>query len=81
MRILLDESVPKGIRRLLEGHYVKTVAEQGWSSFSNGKLLALASPEFEILVTADQNLPHQQNLAKFDIAVVILVAKTNQMID
>jgi hypothetical protein len=81
MRILLDESVPKGLGRLLEPHRVKTVAEQGWSSYSNGQLLTLASGQFDVLVTADQNLPSQQNLAKFDIAVVVLVAQTNQMVD
>lgn len=66
MRILLDESVPKGLKRLLAGHENVTVAEQGWSSFSNGKLLESASPDFDILLTADQNLPHQQNLDRFE---------------
>lgn len=81
MRILLDESVPKGLKKLLVGHENVTVAEQGWSSFSNGKLLESASQEFDILLTADQNLSQQQNLARFDIAVIVLVAKTNQLVD
>ena len=81
MRILLDESVPRGLRQFLENHSVITVSERGWSSFSNGKLLELAASDFDVLVTADQNLPHQQNLVKFDLAVVVLVARSNRMVD
>lgn len=81
MRILLDESVPRRLKILLEGHEVKTVTEAGWASYSNGELLTRASEGFDVLVTADQKLPHQQNLSKFTIAVVVMVAKTNTMID
>ncbi|MCA1837977.1 MAG: DUF5615 family PIN-like protein [Actinobacteria bacterium] len=81
MRILLDESIPKGLKRLLEGHESRTVVEQGWSSFSNGKLLQIASQEFDILITADQNLPKQQSLDKHEIAVIVLIAKTNALQD
>lgn len=81
MRILLDESVPRGLRKVLEGHLVTSVAEQGWSSLSNGKLLKRAASEFDVLVTADQNLPHQQNLSQFSIAIVVVVARTNQLLD
>jgi len=61
MRILLDESVPKGLRQFLQNHSVTTVAERGWSSFFNGKLLGLAASDFDILVTADQNRPRTWN--------------------
>ncbi len=79
MRILLDESLPRRLQRLLEGHDVRTVQEQGWQAKENGDLLALASREFDLFVTPDQNLPHQQNLAKFDLAVVVLVAESNRL--
>jgi len=31
MRVLLDESVPAGLRRYLSSHTVSTVTESGWS--------------------------------------------------
>lgn len=78
MRILLDESVHRGVKGLLIGHDVKMVREQGWSSIQNGELLRLASLEFDVLVTADKGIPHQQNLAKFDIGVVVIAATSNR---
>jgi hypothetical protein len=63
MRLLLDESVPKRLRRSLADHSVRTVVEAGWSGVKNGKLLALAAAEFDAFITVDKNLPFQQNLA------------------
>jgi hypothetical protein len=44
MRLLLDESVPVGLRDYLTAHQVSTVVQMGWDGTTNGKLLALASP-------------------------------------
>ena len=79
MRLLLDESVPRRLRRALPAHTVKTAVEMGWSGVKNGKLLALAAEEFEAFVTVDQNLPYQQNIAILPIAVVVLVARSNEL--
>lgn len=81
MRLLLDESVPRRLRDHLEGHEVSTVRDEGWQSKDNGDLLELAGGRFDVLVTADQNLRHQQNLQKYNIAVVVLVAHTNRLQD
>jgi len=61
VRILLDESLPRGLKGL-----------------KNGELLRLASGAFDVFVTADQNLEHQQNIASLPLAVVVLVARTNR---
>ena len=79
MRILLDESLPRPLSRLLPGHEVRTVAEMGWSGTRNGPLLALAAADFDVLLTADQNLEHQQDLRTLPIAVVILIAASNRI--
>ena len=79
MRILLDECVPRRFRRQLQGHEVRTVPEMGWASFENGVLLALASGKFDVLVTTDQRLKYQQNVSKFQITVVVLVARRNKL--
>jgi hypothetical protein len=60
------------------GHDVFTVEEAGLKGLKNGALLRRAVPEsFEVLVTVDQNLSHQQNLKSLPIAVLILVARKN----
>jgi hypothetical protein len=57
MRILLDENIPRGLRRILHGHDVRTASEMGWASIANGQLLDEAEKAgFEALVTSDQNL-------------------------
>lgn len=60
MRLLLDESVPR-LGPELVGHEVATGQEQGWGGMKNGELLALAAPEFDVVLTVDQGIPIQQN--------------------
>ena len=50
MRVLLDECVPRRLKREFVGHDVKTAPEMGWASKKNGELLALAAVEFDILI-------------------------------
>lgn len=78
MYLLLDESVPRRLRRALPAHSVKTVVEMGWSGVKNGAQLALAAPEFNAFITVDRNLPYQQNMAALLIAVVVLMAHSNE---
>lgn len=82
MRILLDECVPRPLKRELPGHDVHTVPEMGWSGKKNGELLQLMLPEnFEVFLTVDQNLRYQQNLWAANIGVVVLVAPSNRLAD
>lgn len=82
MRVLLDECLPRRLKRELTDHDVRTAPEMGWASKRNGDLLRAAVAEaFEAFVTVDRKLEHQQNLAVFDIAVVVLVAKRNRLAD
>lgn len=82
MRILLDESVPARFGELLTGHTAVTVQRQGWKSTRNGKLLALAaSAGFDVLLTADKGMEHQQNLATLPVSVLIVLAKSNRIED
>lgn len=82
MRVLLDECMPKRLKRLLVGHLAHTVQEMGWATKSNGELLQLMlAHQFEVLVTVDKNLPYQQNLRAAKVAVLVMAAKSNRMID
>lgn len=73
MRILFDQGVPVPLRRYLTNHSVDTAYELGWSKLSNGDLLDAAEQTgYELLVTTDQNLRYQQNLASRKLAVLVL---------
>jgi predicted nuclease of predicted toxin-antitoxin system len=63
MNILLDACVPRPLRKLLPDHTVHTAQEMGWGQLKNGALLQAAEPQFDALLTSDQNLKHQQNIA------------------
>ncbi|MGH7795742.1 MAG: DUF5615 family PIN-like protein [Candidatus Binatia bacterium] len=79
MRLLLDECVPRRLRRELSDHEVRTVPEMGWAAKQNGELLKLASNLFDVFITADQQLSYQQDVMRFSIAVVVLVARRNKI--
>src|SRR5258708_36887018 len=79
MRILIDECVDPRVKQLFGDHTIATVHERGWDSLEDGPLLMLAQNEFDVLVTIDGGLEHQQNLAKFQIGVVIVHVPKNQI--
>lgn len=81
MRVLLDECVDRRLAREIAEHEVITVPDAGWASAKNGELLELAQKKFDVFVTVDRNLSFQQHLTTFSIAVVILRARTNRLID
>ena len=81
MRVLLDECLPKRLKRDLVGHDARTAPEMGWASKRNGELLALAVGKFDVFLSADRNLSYQQDVSAFDIAVVVLVARSNRFED
>jgi hypothetical protein len=73
MRILLDENIPFGMRRLLGDHDVRHASEESWDGLSNGSLIAVAeAADYEVLLTADKNQRYQQNLADPALAIVVL---------
>ena len=72
MRILLDESVPWRLGTHLIGHTATSVQRRGWASTKNGKLLALAADDFDVLLTADKGIEYQQNQATLPIAILVV---------
>jgi hypothetical protein len=82
MRVLLDECVPRPLKRELTEHAVSTVLDMGWKGVENGDLLArIQTAGFEAFITVDQNLSYQQNLRAAGIRVVVLVARSNKLRD
>ena len=73
MRVLFDQSTPLPIRSFLRGHVVRTAAEQGWGDLSNGQLLAAAEAAgFDVFLTTDKNIPFQQNVREYRLAIVVI---------
>ena len=71
-RVLFDENLPRQLRRDLPEFTVRTVQEERWAGLKNGALLRQAAPSFDVLLTADQRLRHQQNISQFEIGVVVV---------
>ncbi len=73
MRVLLDEMLPADVAGLITGHTVTTVQQAGYKGLENGELLRRAATNgYDVLLTADRNLPAQQNIAASGIAVVLV---------
>lgn len=82
MKLLLDHCVDHRLSASLPSHEVHTAAEMGWEQLRNGELLKqAASAGFQVLLTTDQNLKHQQNPRTLPLSVVVLRAPTNRLAD
>jgi predicted nuclease of predicted toxin-antitoxin system len=80
MRILLDENMPAKVAYDFgEAHEVRSVKDMQWLGKKNGELLGLAAFNgFDIFITLDRNLKHQQNLDKVSLKFIVLLAKNNK---
>jgi hypothetical protein len=71
VKILIDESLPRYVQTMLQGHTVSTVQAMGWGGMKNGPLLAQAEAQFDVFVTGDKNLRYQQNLQGRRLAIIV----------
>ncbi|HQU93763.1 MAG TPA: hypothetical protein PLK77_15780 [Pyrinomonadaceae bacterium] len=79
MKVLLDHNLDRRLKAHLEPLKCTTTFEQGWSELTNGQLLSAAEDSgFDVLLTADSNIPKQQNLAGRTIAIVVVRAADNR---
>jgi len=82
VKILLDECLPRDLRKHLVGHDCQTVPQAGLAGKANGELLALAEQSgWQVLLTMDQGMPYQQNLAGRTISLAIIRAQSNRLPD
>ena len=76
LRLLFDQNIPQPLLRHITGHELLHTYHAGWEDLVNGDLIAAAeAARFDVLVTADQSLRYQQNLATRRIG--LLVFSTN----
>jgi predicted nuclease of predicted toxin-antitoxin system len=82
MRILLDENLNWRLKRDLPGHEIESVPLLGWAGIQNGALLRKAGGSgFDVLLTMDSNMVHQQDLSVHPIAALMLRARSNRLAD
>ena len=82
MKILLDECLPVDFRHHFQDHETHTADWAGLKGEKNGELLREAElAGYEVLVTVDQGITHQQNLVSRKISVIAIHGKTNQIED
>lgn len=79
MKILIDECLPRRLKALLKPAEAFTVQEMGWGGQVNGALIGLAIDSgFTVFITVDKNLQHQNRLAKYEIAIIVLDITRNK---
>ena len=77
MKVLFDHCTPAPLRRHLAGHLIDTAYELGWETRRNGALLDLAERHgYQILITTDQSIRHQQNLSDREIGILLLLSNS-----
>jgi Domain of unknown function (DUF5615) len=82
MKVLLDECLPRKLKFSFPGHECLTVPEVGLTGIINGRLLSEAERlGFDVLVTIDQGFQYQQNLSLRKVALILLCAKSNRLVD
>lgn len=79
MKILFDNCVDRRLKKYLDTHEVKTAYQMGWADYTNGKLLAAAGDEFDVMITIDKNIKYQQNLDTLPVSIIVLNAKSNRL--
>lgn len=82
MRILLDEQLNWRLVRVFSSeHEARSVRGLDWIGMRNGDLLRLAEREFDVMLTMDRNMEHQQNLPRYNLAVILLLSTSNRLED
>ena len=82
MRILLDECLPKDLRKHMVGHECETVPQAGFAGAANGELLTLAERAgWDVLLTMDRDIPYQQGFAARTISLAVIRARSNRLTD
>ena len=82
MRLLIDECIDQRLRLLFPGHDCQTAGFANLAGLKNGRLLEAAEAAgFDVLITTDQSIPDQQNLARRRISLIILCGPTNRLQD
>ena len=82
MIILLDENLlSKKLKQpfLKKGDVIYNVNDMGWRGLKDREILDLAEKyPFDVFITADKNLPYQQNLTNIILRIIILDSRSTR---
>jgi predicted nuclease of predicted toxin-antitoxin system len=78
-RILFDHCVSRKLARYLPAHIIEFAGRIGWADLQDGPLLDAMVGRFDILITTDQNLQHQQTLRGRPVSVIVLQAQSGHV--
>ena len=81
VRVLLDNCVPRRLGGYIKGHEVESAIKLGWADLDDGRLLDAMTGKFDVLVTVDKSIPFQQRLDHRPVAVFLLRAKSNTLVN
>jgi hypothetical protein len=77
VKLLLDEQIDARLKPALIELDLYLLSDMGWQGLKNGVLSQKAvENEFSFFVTADKNLPFQQNLDKLSFVIILLDTPT-----
>ena len=77
MKLLLDEQLDINVKSQLKGIDVFSVRDMGWLGLKNGELRdKLNENNFYLFLTADKNLPFQQNFDKINFTILLFDTPT-----
>ena len=80
-QVILDECLPRKLKRVIGTHAVHTAHEAGLAGMKNGRLLAAIQGKYEVFVTVDKSLCHQQNLSALSFGIVLIRVPSNAIQD
>jgi hypothetical protein len=72
VKILLDECLPRFLKKALVEHEVQTVQEAGWSGRRMANYSVRPKLDVDAFLTSDQNISYQQNLSGRSISLILL---------
>ena len=77
MKLLLDEQIDVRLKTALAELEVYTLMDMDWQGLKNGVLSEkINESAFAFFITADKNLPFQQNLDKLSFSLILLDTPT-----
>jgi hypothetical protein len=79
---LLDECLPLDFRHSFPGHDAHSAQWAGLKGKKNGELLRASElAGYDVFLTTDQGIPHQQNLTRRKLSIISVRPRTNQIED
>ena len=71
--------MPRDLVAELAGHEIRTVGQMSWEGLDNGRLLARAAEQFDVLISIDRNMPVEHDISQYRLGLVLVRASSNRV--